>query len=177
MAARRRRGRGLGICLILPLPGVTLGAQVERIGGNYTNVTWDIGACIAADGTLHLVSQAASAGRLRGTVAVPRARPTASCITPAAALAAPRPPRQDHPPCHPAPIPGVQDRPGPGTETALADVKFCGAGRAVPAGWRAGWPPGPARPVNAAGCLAANEPKARKHRSASCGRLPAARRS
>ena len=40
---------GLGIYLILPLPGL--------IGGSYTNVSWDIGACIAADGTLHLVSQ------------------------------------------------------------------------------------------------------------------------
>jgi len=35
----------------------------------------------------------------------------------------------------------------------------------------------PARPVNAAGCFAASEPMARKHRSASGGRLPAARRS
>jgi len=53
VAGRRRRGRGrclgLGIYLILPLPGL--------IGSSYTNVSWDIGACIAADGTLHLVSQ------------------------------------------------------------------------------------------------------------------------
>lgn len=49
---------GLGIYLIvLPLIGVTVSAQAELIGGNYTNVTSDIGACIAAGGTLHLVSQ------------------------------------------------------------------------------------------------------------------------
>jgi hypothetical protein len=32
-------------------------ANAELIGGNYTNVTGDIGACIAAAGTLHLVNQ------------------------------------------------------------------------------------------------------------------------
>ena len=48
----------LGIYLIvLPLLGVTVSAQSELIGGNYTNVTSDIGACIAAGGTLHLISQ------------------------------------------------------------------------------------------------------------------------
>lgn len=59
MAGRRDRGRrlGLGIYLILPLPGVTVSAQADLIGGNYTNVSWDIGVCIAADGTLRLVSQ------------------------------------------------------------------------------------------------------------------------
>ncbi len=55
------------------------------------------------------------------------------------------------------------------------DLKLCGAGGrcllvCVPDSH-------PARPVNAAGRFAANEPKARKHRSASGGRLPAARRS
>jgi hypothetical protein len=49
---------GLGIYLIvLPLLGVTVSANAELIGGNYTNVTSDIGACIAAGGTLHLVAQ------------------------------------------------------------------------------------------------------------------------
>jgi hypothetical protein len=50
---------GLGIYLIvLPLAGLTVTAKAELIGGNYTNVTSDIGACIAAGGTLHLVRQA-----------------------------------------------------------------------------------------------------------------------
>jgi len=48
----------LGIYLIvLPLLGVRVSANAELIGGNYTNVTSDIGACIAAGGTLHLISQ------------------------------------------------------------------------------------------------------------------------
>jgi hypothetical protein len=49
---------GLGIYLIvLPLLGVKVSANTELIGGNYTNVTSDIGACIAAGGTLTLVGQ------------------------------------------------------------------------------------------------------------------------
>jgi hypothetical protein len=49
---------GLGIYLVvLPLLGITVSANAELIGGNYTNVTSDIGACIAAGGTLHLVAQ------------------------------------------------------------------------------------------------------------------------
>jgi hypothetical protein len=49
---------GLGVFLVvLPLLGVAVSAQAELIGGNYTNVTSDIGACIAAGGTLHLVRQ------------------------------------------------------------------------------------------------------------------------
>jgi hypothetical protein len=48
----------LGVYLIiLPLCGVHVSSNAELIGGNYTNVTSDIGACIAAGGTLHLVSQ------------------------------------------------------------------------------------------------------------------------
>lgn len=48
----------LGVYLIiLPLAGVPVSAQSELIGGNYTNVTSDIGACIAAGGTLHLIGQ------------------------------------------------------------------------------------------------------------------------
>ncbi len=48
----------LGVYLvILPLVGVAVSAKAELIGGNYTNVTSDIGACIAAGGTLHLISQ------------------------------------------------------------------------------------------------------------------------
>jgi hypothetical protein len=49
---------GLGVYLILlPLFGVIVSAQAELIGGNYTNVTSDIAASIAAGGTLHLVNQ------------------------------------------------------------------------------------------------------------------------
>lgn len=48
----------LGIYLVLlPLFGVIVSNKAELIGGNYTNVTSDIGACIAAGGTLHLVNQ------------------------------------------------------------------------------------------------------------------------
>lgn len=48
----------LGVYLILlPLFGVVVSAQAELIGGNYTNVTSDIAASIAAGGTLHLVNQ------------------------------------------------------------------------------------------------------------------------
>jgi len=43
--------------IVLPLLGVMVSAKAELIGGNYTNVTSDIGACIAAGGTLHLVNQ------------------------------------------------------------------------------------------------------------------------
>ncbi len=46
----------LGLYLVvLPLVGVTVSAKAELIGGNDTNVTSDVGACIAAGGTLHLV--------------------------------------------------------------------------------------------------------------------------
>ena len=48
----------LGVYLVvLPLIGVAVSSKAELIGGNYTNVTSDIGACIAAGGTLHLISQ------------------------------------------------------------------------------------------------------------------------
>jgi hypothetical protein len=47
---------GLGVYLIvLPLFGVHVSSQAELIGGNYTNVTSDIGACIAAGGTLTVI--------------------------------------------------------------------------------------------------------------------------
>ncbi len=56
---------GLGIYLIvLPILGVTVSANTELIGGNYTNVTSDIGACIAAGGTLHLVNQSRKRGKM-----------------------------------------------------------------------------------------------------------------
>ncbi|MFD7015686.1 hypothetical protein [Streptomyces sp. NPDC059928] len=47
----------LGTYLIaLPLAHIhTPSATAEPIGGNYTNVTSDVGACIAAGGTPHLV--------------------------------------------------------------------------------------------------------------------------
>ncbi len=48
----------LGVYLVLlPLLGIAVSSKAELIGGNYTNVTSDIGACIAAGGTLHLISQ------------------------------------------------------------------------------------------------------------------------
>jgi hypothetical protein len=61
----------LGVYLVvLPLFGVMVSNNSELIGGNYTNVTSDIGACIAAGGTLHLINQGrkrmrADAERLR----------------------------------------------------------------------------------------------------------------
>jgi hypothetical protein len=48
----------LGVFLvILPLVGVSVSAKAELIGGNYTNVTSDLGACIAAGGTVHLIKR------------------------------------------------------------------------------------------------------------------------
>jgi hypothetical protein len=48
----------LGIYLVLlPLLGVNVSAKAELIGGNYTNVTSDLGACIAAGLTVHLVKR------------------------------------------------------------------------------------------------------------------------
>ncbi len=64
---------GLGVYLIvLPILGVRVSSNTELIGGNYTNVTSDIGACIAAGGTLHLVAQ----GRKRRKVDEERLRLT-----------------------------------------------------------------------------------------------------
>jgi hypothetical protein len=61
----------LGVYLILlPLLGVMVSAKAELIGGNYTNVTSDIAASIAAGGTLHLVNQ----GRKRRAVDEERLR-------------------------------------------------------------------------------------------------------
>jgi predicted phage tail protein len=55
----------LGIYLIvLPLAGVAVSSNAELIGGNYTNVTSDIGACIAAGGTLKLISQSRKRGKV-----------------------------------------------------------------------------------------------------------------
>jgi hypothetical protein len=55
----------LGVFLVLlPVVGVHVDAQWELVGGNYTNVTSDIGACIAAGGTLHLVRQAHRRARI-----------------------------------------------------------------------------------------------------------------
>ncbi|MHB8319330.1 MAG: hypothetical protein ACYDEP_08920 [Acidimicrobiales bacterium] len=48
----------LGIYLVvLPLAGIHVSAFSELVGGNYTNVTSDLGACIAAGGTVHLISK------------------------------------------------------------------------------------------------------------------------
>jgi len=47
---------GLGVYLVLmPLFQVHVSAFAELVGGNYTNVTSDLGACIAAGGTLHII--------------------------------------------------------------------------------------------------------------------------
>lgn len=55
----------LGIYLIfLPLAGVSVSAKAELVGGNYANVTGDIGACIAAGGTLNLLRHARRRTRL-----------------------------------------------------------------------------------------------------------------
>jgi hypothetical protein len=55
----------LGVYLVLlPLFRIPVSAQAELIGGNYTNVTSDIGACIAAGGTLHLIRQGRKRSRL-----------------------------------------------------------------------------------------------------------------
>jgi len=56
---------GLGVYLIvLPLAGVKVSASAELIGGNYTNVTSDIGACIAAGGTLTALKHARKSHRI-----------------------------------------------------------------------------------------------------------------
>lgn len=48
----------LGIYLVvLPLIGVHVSPFAELVGGNYTNVTSDLGACIAAGGTVHLIGK------------------------------------------------------------------------------------------------------------------------
>ncbi|MGC8470884.1 MAG: hypothetical protein ACP5PM_01110 [Acidimicrobiales bacterium] len=47
----------LGVYLVLlPLGGVHVSSFSELVGGNYTNVTSDLGACIAAGGTLKVLS-------------------------------------------------------------------------------------------------------------------------
>ncbi|ACU53998.1 conserved hypothetical protein [Acidimicrobium ferrooxidans DSM 10331] len=46
----------LGVYLVLlPLAHVHVSAFAELVGGNYTNVTSDLGACIAAGGTIHIM--------------------------------------------------------------------------------------------------------------------------
>lgn len=46
----------LGVYLVvLPLLSIHVSAFAELVGGNYTNVTSDLGACIAAGGTIHLI--------------------------------------------------------------------------------------------------------------------------
>lgn len=55
----------LGIYLIvLPLAGVNVSAKSELIGGNYTNVSGDISACIAAGGTLTMLRHARRRNRI-----------------------------------------------------------------------------------------------------------------
>jgi hypothetical protein len=55
----------LGLYLvILPLLSVNVSAKAELIGGNYCNVTSDIGACIAAGGTVTLLRHSRKRNRL-----------------------------------------------------------------------------------------------------------------
>jgi hypothetical protein len=49
---------GLGVYrIVVPILGARVSSFAELVGGNYTNITSDLGACIAAGGTLHLVSR------------------------------------------------------------------------------------------------------------------------
>lgn len=51
--------------VILPLLHVyTPSSSIMLIGGNWTNVTSDMGACVAAGGTVHLVRQARKRSRI-----------------------------------------------------------------------------------------------------------------
>ena len=43
--------------VVLPLLGVAVSQTSMLIGGNYENTTSDIGACIAAGGTVHLIKR------------------------------------------------------------------------------------------------------------------------
>ena len=104
----------LGIYLIvLPLLGVMVSARAELIGGNYTNVTSDIAASIAAGGTLHLVNQ----GRRRRKVDEERlrlARETHELLHQVYGTAA-RQLGHVSGTAGPGPSPGERDRPQPGT--------------------------------------------------------------
>jgi predicted phage tail protein len=51
------------VFLAIPFPAIA-SARVELIVGNYTNVTSDLGACIAAGGTVAVVRHARRHGRL-----------------------------------------------------------------------------------------------------------------
>jgi hypothetical protein len=111
---------GLGVYLIaLPILGVAVSSNAELIGGNYTNVTSDIAASIAAGGTLHLVNQ----GRKRRQMDEERlrlARETHQLLHQVYGDAARQlghitgtaGPRAGRPPA-----PGEQDRPDPGGGT------------------------------------------------------------
>jgi hypothetical protein len=51
----------LGVYLIVfPLCHIPVSAFTELIGGNYANVTSDLGACIAAGGTLRIAGKQAA---------------------------------------------------------------------------------------------------------------------
>jgi hypothetical protein len=55
----------LGLYLVLlPLLSVNVSAKAELIGGNYCNVTSDIGACIAAGGTVALLRHSRRRNRI-----------------------------------------------------------------------------------------------------------------
>jgi hypothetical protein len=107
----------LGVYLILlPLLGVMVSAKAELIGGNYTNVTSDIAASIAAGGTLHLVNQ----GRKRRQVDEERlrlARETHQLLHLIYGEAARQLGHTGGPGAGPRAASGEQDRPAPGGGT------------------------------------------------------------
>ena len=110
----------LGIYLIvLPLVGFAVSAEAELIGGNYTNVTSDIGACIAAGGTLHLVNQGRKRQRADAERLTLLRRYTRSCTT----CTPPQRPIPGRLPANPARTDGRQSKSssqhGPTTEASL----------------------------------------------------------
>jgi hypothetical protein len=167
VAGRRRRGRGrclgLGIYLILPLPGVTVSAGGADRRQLHQRQLGHRGVHSRRRHAAPGQPGPQAPGRLRGTAAVPRARATASCITPAATLAGnpATSPRSPGPPPSPDPRwarPGI----GAGTERALVDLKLCGAGGRCPL---AGVPDShPARPALSTP-PAASPPVNRRHGS------------
>ena len=93
--------------------------MLPLIGGNYTNVTSDIGACIAAGGTLHLVNQGRKRQRADAERLTLLRRYTRSCTT----CTPPQRPIPGRLPANPARTDGRQSKSssqhGPTTEASL----------------------------------------------------------
>jgi len=143
VAGRRRRGRGrrlgLGTCLIRLLPGVTVSAgradrrQLHQRHRGHRGL--HRGRRRAAPGQPGPQAPEDGEEPLRSRAGDPP--PLASRLQ--RRCQGTRPHRQDHPACHPAPVAGGQDRPGPGTEPALVSgPQALRRRRAVPAGLRGG---------------------------------------